>query len=275
TGVSADEVVNVIITVTVGDSYIGKLAPKSAFWDAQFTHGIINGRQEGTEWLLHADLWDYWDVTASSGPDAPVVTYKFDITNPTTTNAGIEVSDGATANAEVKLDETDDNARSKVNTGTNVLLTVTRYVNGVIYNQSDIPAFNVIFSNPVKAIETKSPYRELTDKENTTDNTSKIDLRRLFSIDDFNGTVLYDFDDDPSTDVMDWTRTQNYGVVGYQSDFSLDANTVEPVGAYNGKISSIAGQTPITLNSGASFTVVGNDAVWTNNGAHLQQPITL
>src|SRR5690606_21111118 len=49
TGVSADEVVNVIITVTVGDSYIGKLAPKSAFWDAQFTHGIINGRQEGTE----------------------------------------------------------------------------------------------------------------------------------------------------------------------------------------------------------------------------------
>src|SRR5690606_3493104 len=74
---------------------------------------------------------------------------------------------------------------------------------------------------------------------------------------------------------MDWTRTQNYGVVGYQSDFSLDANTVEPVGAYNGKISSIAGQTPITLNSGASFTVVGNDAVWTNNGANLQQPITL
>ncbi|WP_270088529.1 hypothetical protein [Sphingobacterium sp. SYP-B4668] len=276
--VSTDPVVNVSITVTVAGTMIDKLNKDLPFWDNSQTFGIINGRNiGGNNWQLYANLWDYWTIQSVSGANKPTTTFEYSINN--VTYPGISIVNGTShTTAEVQLDATNSAARDRVNNG-NVVLTVTTKVNGAVY---EVKNFDVKFVNPVKPIVLRAPYREMTDKENSGSNTSTFDLRRAIEVSNFNNDIIYRFNGIAATGTEnDGTLKANYGISlttnGIAATFSgtpyrLTASSF--VGAYAGVVTSTSG-TPLTLQSGATATVNGDNAVWTNNGANLQQPITL
>ena len=258
--VSTDPAVNVTITVTVTGNNITTLTKDLPFWDTNQTFGIINGKLVSGNWELHANLWDYWTETTVTGSNLPVMGYTFGVSPAVN---GINI-----VGNEVRLDENQSTARATVNNGT-VALSINRTVNGVTYNNGLQTSFNVKFVNPVKAIEAKTPYKEFTDKEVSGTNVSEIDVRRLITIKDFNNTVIYNFNGG-------FSGTKNTGLI---SDYGI--NGISPTfGSYNlTNVSFVryenASGTAISAPSGASASVNGQDLVWTNSGANLQQPIYL
>ncbi|MFD2555898.1 hypothetical protein [Sphingobacterium tabacisoli] len=258
--VSTDPAVNVTITVTVTGNNITTLTKDLPFWDANQSFGIINGKLVSGNWELHANLWDYWTETTVSGSNLPVMGYAFGVSPAVN---GINISGN-----EVQLNSSQATARAKVNNGM-VSLSINRTVNGVTYNNGLQTSFDVKFINPVKAIEAKTPYKEFTDKEVSGTNVSEIDVRRLITIKDFNNTVLYNFNGG-------FSGTKNTGLI---SDYGI--NGISPTfGSYNlTNVSFVryenANGTAISAPSGASASVNGQNLVWTNSGANLQQSIYL
>lgn len=256
--ISSDPVVQVTVTVTVTGTKITNISKRAPFWDSGLNYGIINGKLVGGTWKLQADLWDYWIESTVTAADKPATTYDFTIIDPLT---GFTIASGS----EVVLNEALLAARNKVNNG-NVTLRVTRRVNGVVYEVSQ-PTFPVRFINPVKPIATKTPYKEFKDKEVSGTNTSTVDARRLIKLTDFNNVTLFDFNNNPATNVFNAQLAGYYGLSGVNAAF--DVSNITFIQAEN------ASGTVVPLQSGARAVVNGNDLVWENLGANLQQPIYL
>ena len=277
--VSTDPVVNITVKVNVTGNLIDKLVKDLPFWDNAQTYGLINGRNiGGNNWQLYANLWDYWSIQTQSGANKPLTTFEYSINN--TNYPGITIINGTNhATAEVQLNANNAAARDKVNNGS-VVLTLTTKVNGAVYKTEN---FNVKFVNPVKPIDLRTPYRAMKDKEVSGSNTSTFDLRRAISISTFNNDLIYLFDGLTSSNNVNNANlksaygisTTNNGIANTLSITPYRLTDASFVGAYAGIITNNAGHTALTLQSGATATVSGDNAVWTNNGANLQQPITL
>ena len=122
-------------------------------------------------------------------------------------------------------------------------------------------------------------YKQLRDKEETATNTSKFDLRRAVRLENFNADKIYQFfgvGNANNRNSVPWKTS--YGI----SNMTNGIDDVEDrltgasfVGAYPGVITNNAGLTKMTLQNDATATVAGVNAVWTNQGANLLQPITL
>ena len=256
--ISVDPVVKVTITVTVGGNLIANLVKDVPFWDSGLTYGIINGKLVAGDWKLQADLWDYWTATTITDPTKPVTTFEYSVVDPLT-GISIAVPD------QVVLNETLLAGRQKVNNG-DVTLRVTRKVNGVVYDVAQRD-FKVKFINPVKAITAKAPYKEFKDKEVSGSNTSAVDARRLIKLTDFNNVTLFDFNNNPATNVYNTTLLGDYGITGVTNTYHINDVTFTRAEKADG--------TEFVLQGGARAFVSGDDLVWENLGANLQQPIYL
>lgn len=276
---STDPAVNISVKVTVTGNLIDKLVKDLPFWDNGQTYGLINGRNTGgNNWQLYANLWDYWSIQPQTGANKPATTFEYSIDN--TDYPGITIINGANhTTAEVQLNANNAAARDKVNNGF-VVLTVTTKVNGATYKTEN---FNVKFVNPVKPIDLRVAYRQMKDKEVSGSNTSTFDLRRAISLSTFNNDLIYLFDGLTNANSVNNTNLKSAYGISTATNGIANTLSITPyrlthasfVGAYAGVITNTAGHTALTLNSGATATVSGDNAVWTNNGANLQQPITL
>ena len=256
--ISADPVVNVTVTVKVGLNNIASLEKEPAFWNAN--NIIVNGKLiSANNWNLEANLWDAWNISGPvSGATIPNVTFGFEIL-PTIAGISIDGSDN------IKLDYTQSTARARVN-GTPVKVIAHRYLNGVAYDSQE---FFVQFKNPVNAITLKTPYKEFVDKENSGTNISEVDVRRLVSLSDFNGTVIYNYNG-ITGNTKNTSLISSYGITGISgafNNYNLTSVTFE-------RYENASGST-ISAPSGATGSVVGQNLRWTNSGANLQQPIYL
>lgn len=283
--VSADPIVNITIKVTITGNMIDQLKKDLPFWDNTQTYGIINGRNidinnnqtrySETGWQLFANLWDYWTIqNMSNASDKPVTTFEYKIS--TITYPGISIFDESShTDAEVRLHADNTQARDRVNNG-HVVLTVITKVNGALYKTEN---FMVKFMNPVKPIVLRAAYRQMKDKEVSGTNTSKFDLRRAISLSNFNNDLIYQFSGAGNVSNKNSGALKTLYGISTTTNGIADAGdrltTTSFVGAYPGVITNNAGMTAMTLQSGAKATVDGDDAVWTNDGANLLQPITL
>jgi len=249
------------LTLTVTGNNITTISKHESFWSNGI--GIITGRLESGQWKLNANVWDLWKRNTSTTSGAPVTTFV--VTKISNVN-GITVDN---ANSNILLDETNADAKKYINTNTTVSFKIETYVNGVHYAAND-QTFAVAFKNPVKPIVVRSGG-EMKDKENSTTNESKFDLRKSFSVSDFNNNVMYLFDSATAT-----TNKYNTGLLGqYGMSFQFGAGQSLNSGVATFVRAENASGTTISLPAQTTATVVGNEAVWTNRGAALQSDIYL
>src|SRR5690606_29709522 len=118
-----------------------------------------------------------------------------------------------------------------------------------------------------------TPYKEFTDKETSGSNISEVDVRRLITLKDFNNSVIYDFNGGLTGNTKATGLIDDYGISGISASNIITSRYNLTDVAFT-RYENASGGT-ISAPTGATATVNGQDLVWTNSGANLQQPIYL
>ena len=274
--ISSDPSIDVKITLTVNGNKVRTLSKQAAMWTTD-GKAIIRGVREGSAWIMKGNIFDLYTpkaLTTAQQVNAPNTTYEFSLV-PQANNAnyynGITISPATGATSTINLDPTVPNARTFIGTGKAVNVRLTTKVNGNVYT---VEQFVVNFVNPVLALETKELYKEFTDQEVSSSNTSSVDLRRTVTLKDFAGEVIYNWNGSNNNSTFNTGLVAQYGINNIAQP-SMNANNTYALSTKTFVKAENADGSTYTLGSGQSATVSGHNAVWTNTGALLQQPIYL